>query len=193
MWLIAGLGNPGPKYAETRHNVGFMVLDHWAQIRRIQSEKDEFKAKTARLKLRGDDAIIAKPLTYMNLSGGPIQQIMSFYKIPMTNLLIVHDEVDLPFGTLKFQQNRGPGGHNGLKDINEKLGSQNYGRLKFGVGRPPHPKMEVADYVLQKFDDQEISELPPLIDKAIEGLECYINEGYSKAATKFNIKPQKEL
>lgn len=140
------------------------------------------------LKSKGstNELIFVKPQTFMNLSGETVQPLMAYYKVELENLVVVHDEIDLPFGKMRFQKNRGAGGHNGLKSINERLGTQDYIRLKLGVGRPAHPDFAVADYVLQAFAKEEQDALGRFLEKAGDAIECIVTEGLDKASTKFN-------
>ena len=187
MWLIVGLGNPGPKYALTRHNIGFLAVDLFSQSFGNPPWSEEHNAHVCKFKLDDQQVMLAKPLTYMNKSGESVQSIMHFYKITNDNLLVVHDEVDIPFQAMRLQRNRGPGGHNGLKSINQMLGTQDYTRLKLGVGRPQHPEMDIADFVLQKFSSDEQQQLPDFLNKAGDAMESMIFDGLSKASTKFNV------
>jgi PTH1 family peptidyl-tRNA hydrolase len=186
MHLIVGLGNPGPKYALTRHNIGFMAIDLFAMGAGSPPWKEEHKAHTCRFQMDDQQILLAKPMTFMNLSGQSVQALMQFYKIPLENLVVVHDEIDIPFATLRFHKNRGHGGHNGVRNISELLGTADYTRLKLGVGRPPHPEMKVPDFVLQKFSAEESQQLPDFLNKAGDALESVIFDGVSKAASKFN-------
>lgn len=186
MKIIVGLGNPGPKYLLTRHNAGFLVIDALAKRNQLSSFKEEHKALTLKFKLDGNEVLLVKPQTFMNLSGQSVVPILAYYKADVTDLLVVHDEVDLAFGNLKFQFNRGHGGHNGVRNIHELLGTKEYARLRFGINRPPHPKMGVAEYALQNFNTAEQKELPNLLSLAAEGIECFIQKGLNLAATKYN-------
>src|SRR5687767_11677840 len=132
MWLIVGLGNPGAQYALTRHNIGFMALDLWAEGYNVRQWNQEHKAFTLRLKLDDHTALLAKPQTFMNRSGESIQSLLQFYKIPLENLIVVQDDIDQPFGSMRFHKNRGHGGHNGIKNTSELLGTADYTRLKLG-------------------------------------------------------------
>lgn len=185
MWLVVGLGNPGGKYALTRHNVGFMVLDAYSVSVGGPRWREEHQAFTTRMKLEDVEVLFAKPQTFMNKSGESVRRLMDFYKIPIENLIVVHDDIDQGFGAIKIHKNRGPGGHNGLKSINEQLGSQDYVRLKLGVGRPSHPKMDVAAYVLQNFAPEEQSHLHDFLAVSGDAIESIIFDGLSIAATKF--------
>ena len=190
MYLIVGLGNPGSKYAMNRHNVGFMIMDTWMKSINAGSYKEEHKSETKRFKLdmhgKSEEILVMKPQTFMNLSGQAVQSAMAFYKIPLENILIVHDEVDIAFGALKFQKNRSAGGQNGVKNITELLGTQDYARLRVGVGRPPHAEYSVADWVLGNFPKDDHATLEQIIEKSIDGIECFIFKGLNQASTDFN-------
>ena len=189
MWLVAGLGNPGGKYALTRHNVGFMALDAYATSIGGPRWKEERQAFVTRFKMEDVEVLFAKPQTFMNKSGESVRALMDYYKIPIENLIVVHDEIDIGFGAIKIHKNRGPGGHNGIKSLNEQLGTQDYVRLKLGVGRPANPKMDVAAYVLQAFSNEEEAQLHDFLGVAGDAIESLIFDGLSKAATKFTRGP----
>lgn len=189
MWLVAGLGNPGAKYAMNRHNAGFLALDGYCASIGLPKWRDEKQALVTRLKIENQDVLFVKPQTYMNKSGDSVRALMDFYKIGIENLVVLHDEIDIGFGAIKIQKNRGAGGHNGLKSINEMLGSQDYVRIKLGVGRPPHPAMDVAAYVLQDFNSDERPHLHDFLEVGGDAVETMILEGYDKAATKHTRKP----
>ncbi len=190
MWLVVGLGNPGCKYAMTRHNVGFMIMDAWMNAIKAGNYRDEHKAETKKFKLetagKAEEVLVIKPQTFMNLSGQSVQAAMAFYKIPLDKVLVVHDDIDQPLGSMKFQKNRGHGGQNGVKNISELLGTQDYSRLKVGVGRPEHPGFDIADYVLSAFSKTEDKILKQVVEKAIDGIECFIFKGLNQASTVFN-------
>ncbi len=186
MWLVVGLGNPGNEYKWTRHNIGFLCLDVFADKSR-SSWKQEHKAETIKGDFLGQPVILAKPQTFMNLSGESVVSLMNFYKIPKENLLVIHDEIEFPFQKMKFQKNRGHAGHNGVRSISTLLGTADYTRLKLGVGRPAHPEHSVADYVLQKFSKDEVALLGEYLNKACEAIEYYMQEGLQKASTKYNV------
>jgi len=185
MWLIVGLGNPGTQYALTRHNIGFMAVDLLAQGFGA-SWSQEHKALTAKITINGEKALLAKPQTYMNRSGESVQSLMQFYKIDADHLIVLHDEVDLPFETLKIHRNKSAGGNNGIKDIHEKMATQDYVRIRLGIGRPPHPQMAMADYVLQKFAQEEQTLMADYLNRAGDAVEALIKNGYAKASTQFN-------
>ena len=186
MYLIVGLGNPGQKYSLNRHNVGFMACDYWLKSLNGSDYRDEHKALTKKFKIDEQDILLAKPQTFMNKSGESVVDLMNFYKIPQQNLLVIHDDIDLPFGTMKIHFNRGPGGQNGVKNISELLGSNEYTRLKLGIGRPTHPDFAVSDYVLGNFPKDEIVLMDQYLEKACDAIECFIFEGTNKASTNFN-------
>lgn len=186
MYLIVGLGNPGQKYSMNRHNIGFMACDYWLKSLNGSDYREEHKALTKRFKIDDQEILLAKPQTFMNKSGEAVVALMNFYKIAKDNLLVVHDDIDLPFGSMKIHYNRGPGGQNGVRNISELLGHNEYARLKLGIGRPPHPDFAVADYVLGNFPKEEVVLLDQYLDKASDAIESFIFEGVNKASTKFN-------
>lgn len=186
MWLIVGLGNPGNKYLLNRHNVGFLAIDGLLRAVGSPVETTEHKAQVSRFKLDNEQIVTCKPQTYMNKSGESVVALLNYYKISRENLLVIQDDIDQPFGSMKFHKNRGHGGHNGIRNISELLGSPDYIRLKIGVGRPPHPGMEVADYVLQNFSNDEQDQLGQIIEKTHDAIETLIFEGLNKASTLYN-------
>lgn len=178
-WLILGLGNPGPEYAATRHNIGQMVLDELA-TKVGGSFKKHSKARAqvleGRLGIGGPKVILAKPLTYMNLSGGPTSALANFYGIEPDRIIVVHDELDIPFDSVKLKIGGGEGGHNGLRDISKALATKDYYRVRTGIGRPPG-QMPTADFVLKPFSSTEKKTLPLLISTAADATEMLIKEG----------------
>ncbi len=187
MFLIVGLGNPGHKYLTTRHNVGFFVIDKLV-VKHQLSEKSEHKSFTYRWKYQDQDVLLVKPQTYMNLSGDAVQPLMAFYKIPLENLLVIHDDIDQNFMSLKMQINSRSGGQNGVNDIHEKLGTQDYARFKLGVGRPQFPEQQVVDHVLQNFNGLEESFIPSWLEACAKGVEAFVEKGFHKAASSINVK-----
>lgn len=172
-FLIVGLGNPGSRYKDTRHNIGFMILDSYAESEGCVWLENKKYSET--IKLLPDCKVhLLKPLEYMNLSGKAVQSVAQLFKIPPSNILIVQDEVDLPFGKIKNKIGGGTAGHNGLKDIVAKIGSSDFHRLRFGVGKPEKGGIEVADFVLQKFTSEEEKELPRLIQDSKSKIEEWI-------------------
>lgn len=192
-YLIVGLGNPGTKYQLTRHNIGFLALDWLSKSLSTSPWRDEHKALTSQFQHDGKKILLAKPQTFMNLSGESVQSLLSFYKIPQTNMLVVQDELELPYGFFRFQSNRGHGGHNGIRSISGLLGNQNYTRLKLGVSRPPHPNMDVGDYLLQKFSEIELSELDLFLPKASEACLDWLKLGSDKVGNRYNGKGFRDL
>ena len=186
MFLVVGLGNPGSKYSMNRHNIGFMACDYWLKSLNGSDYREEHKALTKKFKIDDQEILLAKPQTCMNRSGESVVALLNFYKIPKENLLVIHDDIDLPFGTMKIHHNRGPGGQNGVKNIAELLGNNEFTRLKLGIGRPPHPDFAVADYVLGNFPKEETVLLDQYLEKACDAIESFIFEGINKASTNFN-------
>ncbi|WP_237198670.1 aminoacyl-tRNA hydrolase [Rothia nasimurium] len=178
-WLIVGLGNPGPEYAATRHNIGQMVLDELANTvggNFKKHSKARAQVLEGRLGVGGVKVVLAKPLTYMNVSGGPVSALAQFYGIDPEKIIVVHDELDIPFDSIKLKIGGGEGGHNGLRDISKALGTKNYYRVRTGIGRPPG-QMQTADFVLKPFTTAEKKDLPFLISNAADATEMLIKEG----------------
>lgn len=188
-WLVVGLGNPGPGYAGNRHNVGFMVADLLAERAggRFKVHKSRAHVVEARLGPPGPLSrriVLAKPMSYMNLSGGPVSALAGFYKIPLDRLVVVHDELDLEYGTLRLKLGGGDNGHNGLRSLSKALGRE-YLRVRFGVGRPPG-RMDVADYVLKDFSATERKDLDYFVDRAADAVEALVTEGLARAQNTYN-------
>ena len=186
-WLVAGLGNPGPGYSGNRHNVGQMVLDELASRMggSFKSHKSRAQVAEGRIGIGGPRVILAKPLTYMNLSGGPVSALARFYGIEPENVVAVHDEIDIPFNSVKLKRGGGEGGHNGLRDISKALGTKDYLRVRVGVGRPPG-RMDTADWVLKNFGTAESKELPFLVSDGADAVELLVTEGLLAAQQKFH-------
>jgi PTH1 family peptidyl-tRNA hydrolase len=180
-WLVVGLGNPGPEYAGNRHNAGFFVVDLLAKrigARFSRNRKVVAEAAEGRLGV-GVDAprlVLAKPMTYMNLSGGPVAGLAQFYKVPLDRIIAVHDEIDIPYGQLRLKIGGGEGGHNGLRSMSRSLGGKDYIRVRFGIGRPPG-RQDPADYVLSDFSTVERKELDYLVDRAADAVETVVERG----------------
>ena len=187
MHLIVGLGNPGSKYEFTRHNIGFLVIDRYLS-NLSTSEKSEQKSLTYRTEVGGLPVLFVKPQTYMNLSGEAVRGLMAFYKIPLENLLVIHDDIDQNFLSMKFQKNSSSGGQNGINSIHQLLGTQDYTRLKLGIGRSPFPKQSTADWVLQKFAPTEAEALDSWLNECCRAINIFVTQGYEKAASQFNLK-----
>lgn len=186
-WLVAGLGNPGPGYSSNRHNVGQMVVDLLAHRLggRFTSSKAQAVSLDGRLGIGGPRLVLAKPLTYMNLAGGPVSALARFHDIAADHVIAVHDEIDIPFNTVKLKLGGGEGGHNGLRDISRALGTKDYHRVRVGVGRPPG-RQDAADFVLRDFSTVEKKELPFLLDDATDAVELLIRDGLSAAQQRFH-------
>ena len=187
-WLIAGLGNPGAEYEKTRHNTGFMTLDLLAARLQVKVSKERFKALTAQADFDGQRLFLMKPLTYMNASGIAIEAAAHFYKIPPERVLVLFDDISLPVGKLRIRKNGSAGGHNGLKSIISCLGSDQFPRVKIGVGAKPHPDYDLADWVLSSFSKTEQPELDRALDNARDAALCILTDGCEKAAASFNGK-----
>ena len=186
-WLIIGLGNPGAQYQGNRHNVGQMVLDELAARMGagFKSHKARAQVLEGRLGIGGPRVVLAKPMSYMNVSGGPTAALANFYGITPDHVVAVHDEIDIPFNTVKLKIGGGEGGHNGLRDISKALATKDYLRVRVGVGRPPG-RMETADYVLRDFGTAELKELPFLLDEAADAVEFLLRDGLTAAQQKFH-------
>jgi peptidyl-tRNA hydrolase, PTH1 family len=187
-WLVVGLGNPGREYAGNRHNVGFMVAEllasrvggKFGRPKRVVAEVAE-----GRLGFGGPKLILVKPLTFMNLSGAPVVALAQFFKVPVDNIVAVHDELDVPYGQVRVKRGGGEGGHNGLRSMSKSLGSKEYARVRFGIGRPPG-RQDPADYVLSDFAGAERKELEFLVDRAADVVEAVVLEGVEWAQNKYH-------
>ncbi len=192
MRIIAGLGNPGPQYERTRHNVGFMVVDALADRHGLRFGPQKFGAVTARGRLAGREVLLAKPLTFMNLSGRVLAPLLAFYKLAPADLLVVHDDLDLPLGRLQIRERGGDGGHNGLRSIIAELGDPGFLRLRVGIGRPPRDRsapggaQDPADYVLSPFAPEELPALEKVIARAVEAIETLLRDGVARAMNRYN-------
>jgi PTH1 family peptidyl-tRNA hydrolase len=186
-WLIVGLGNPGAEYKGNRHNVGQMVLDELAGRlgAGFKTHKARAQVLEGRLGIGGPRVVLAKPMSYMNVSGGPVAALANFYGIGPDHVVAVHDEIDIPFNTVKLKTGGGEGGHNGLRDISRALATKDYLRVRVGVGRPPG-RMETADYVLRDFAAAERKELPFLLDEAADAVDMLVRDGLTAAQQKFH-------
>lgn len=189
MKIVVGLGNPGRQYAGTRHNVGFDVIDYLAAAPSVGGARSAFQADVFEATEGGEKLLLLKPQTFMNVSGQSLAAAANFYKVAVEDVLVVHDELDLPFGRLQLKPGGGSGGHNGLKSIVESWGEQDHARLRFGIGRPPAPGPDrVVGHVLSAFGSEEAPQLPEAITRAAEGCEAWTREGMSKAMNAFNRK-----
>ena len=187
-WLVVFLGNPGLKYEGTRHNAGFMTADALAGKKGISINRVRFQALTAVCELGGQRVLLMKPQTYMNLSGDAVGAAARFYKIPPEHILVVSDEVNLPVGKLRVRSKGSAGGHNGLKSIIAALGSEDFPRIRLGVGAPPHPDYDMADWVLSVFRGQDAEDMAQAASRAAEAVECYLEKGPDKAMNLYNTR-----
>ena len=185
-WLLVFLGNPGPKYECTRHNAGFMTADAMAKKLGVSINKLRFKALTASAEINGEKVLLMKPQTFMNLSGEAVGEAARFYKVPPEHVIVVSDEVSLPLGKLRVRPKGSAGGHNGLKSIIAHLGSDAFPRVRLGVGAPPHPDYDMADWVLSVFRNQDLEDMLSASDRAAEAVITYITDGPERAMNKFN-------
>ena len=185
-WLLGCLGNPGDKYDNTRHNVGFMVADEVAERQRAPIQKVKFKALTNVLTISGEKVLVMKPTTYMNLSGEAVRQAVDFYKVAPDHVLVISDDTSLAVGRLRIRKGGSAGGHNGLKSIIQHLGSDQFPRIKVGVGEKPHPDYDLADWVLGKFVGEDKKTIDAAVKRAADAVECIIADGCAKAMNRFN-------
>ena len=185
-WLVVFLGNPGTKYAGTRHNAGFMAADAMEKRAGVRINKLRFKALTAQVGIGGEKVLLMKPQTYMNLSGEAVIQAAKFYKISPEHIIVVSDEVAMPIGKLRIRKSGSAGGHNGLKNIIQHLGTDGFPRIKVGVGMPEHPDHEMIDWVIGKPQGEEAKLLRATLDRAAEAALCLIEDGPDTAMNRFN-------
>lgn len=184
-YLLIGLGNPGREYKDTRHNIGFMLIDHIAERIGARGMKVQSKAIVTSGLHEEHKLILAKPQTYMNLSGHSVQGLLHFYKIPHSNLLVAHDDLDIPFSTIRIRPTGGPGGQRGMANTIELLGTKDFPRLRLGIGRPPG-RMDPRDYVLQNFSKDELKILPEIISRAADAALEFVMNGLNAAMNKYN-------
>lgn len=185
-WLLVGLGNPGNQYAATRHNMGFMALDRLADREGFRFNKLRFRAWTGQWKVGDQQVLVMKPQTYMNLSGESVGEAARFYKVPADHVLVISDDVSLPVGKLRIRKSGSAGGHNGLKNIIQHLGTDAFPRIKVGVGMPDHPDHEMIDWVIGKPQGEEAKTLRAALDRAADAALSVIDEGPDRAMNKFN-------
>jgi PTH1 family peptidyl-tRNA hydrolase len=185
VWLVVGLGNPGPGYAGNRHNVGFMVVDVLAGRMGGKFKAHKARAEVLEGRLAGARVVLAKPRTYMNDSGGPVTALRDFFKVPEDRLVVVHDELDLPYGGLRLKLGGGDNGHNGLKSVRRSLGSGEFHRVRFGIGRPPG-RMDAAAFVLRDFGAAERKDLDLEVDRTADAVEALVTEGLERAQNTYN-------
>ena len=185
-WIVAFLGNPGIKYNGTRHNAGFMAADAMEKKLGVSINKMRFKALTQTVDIGGKKVLLMKPQTYMNLSGDAIVQAANFYKVLPERVIVVSDETALPIGRLRIRRGGSAGGHNGLKSVIARLGTDQFPRIRLGVGDKPHPDCDMADWVLSAFKGQDAADMELVAKKAADAVECYITEGADRAMNRFN-------
>lgn len=183
--MVAGLGNPGPSYARNRHNAGFMVLDVLAERAGGRFKSHRARADVLEGRLAGARVVLAKPRSFMNVSGGPVKGLCDFYKVPVERLVVVHDELDIPFGAVRLKQGGGDNGHNGLRSVTRSLGSREYLRVRFGVGRPPG-RMDAAAFVLKDFSAAERKDLDLEVARAADAVEALVADGLAAAQNVFH-------
>jgi len=185
-WLIVGLGNPGEQYENTRHNVGFLVADELGKRGNFPIQRLKHRALTNTATIGGQGALVMKPATYMNLSGEAVGEAARFYKLPPDHVLVISDDVDLPLGKLRIRTGGSAGGHNGLKSIIQHLGTDQFPRLKVGVGGKPHPDYDMADWVLSRLQGEDKKVMDEAVKQAADAVECLLRDGPQKAMNRFN-------
>ena len=185
-WLVVGLGNPGGQYENTRHNAGFAVIDALADRGNFPVQRLKFHALTNTATVGGQGVLVMKPVTYMNLSGQAVGEAARFYKIPPDHVLVISDDVDLPLGKLRIRKGGSAGGHNGLKSIIQHLGTDQFPRLKVGVGGKPHPDYDMADWVLGKLQGEDKKIMDDAAVRAAQAVECLLSQGIDRAMNQFN-------
>ena len=185
-WLVVGLGNPGDKYENTRHNAGFLVVDELGKQGRFPIQRLKYKALTNTAVIGGQGVLVMKPVIYMNLSGEAVGEAARFYKIQPDHVLVISDDVDLPLGKLRIRTGGSAGGHNGLKSVIQHLGTDQFPRLKVGVGGKPHPDYDMADWVLGKLQGEDKKTMDQAAARAADAIECFLRDGPDKAMNRFN-------
>ena len=185
-WMLVGLGNPGLNYERSRHNVGFRAIDLLCSKLGCRADRLRSKALTGFCELGGQKVLLVKPVTYMNLSGQAVRALADYYKIPPEHILVIFDDISLPVGKLRVRPNGSAGGHNGIQSLIAELGSQEYPRIKVGVGAKPHPDYDLADWVLSSFTKEEEALLVPTLKRAIEAAESIIADGVPQTMNRFN-------
>ena len=185
-WLVVGLGNPGEKYENTRHNVGFLTVDQLADRANVPVQKLKHRALTNTAEVGGVRVLLMKPVTYMNLSGEAVGEAARFYKIPPDHVLVISDDVSLPIGKLRVRRGGSAGGHNGLKSIIQHLGTDQFPRLRLGVGEKPRPDYDMADWVLGRLQGEDWKAMEAAVDRAADAVECVLAHGVDAAMNRFN-------
>ncbi len=189
-WLAVFLGNPGLRYEGTRHNAGFMAADALSKKKNISIDRARFRALTATCPIGDQTVLLMKPQTYMNLSGEAVGQAARFYKVPADHILVISDDISLPIGAMRIRTKGSAGGHNGLKNIIAVLGTEEFPRIRLGVGSPPHPDYDTVDWVLSVFRNQDAVDMQAAASRAADAVECYIAQGPEKA---MNLYSQKKI
>jgi PTH1 family peptidyl-tRNA hydrolase len=184
-WLIVGLGNPGLEYARNRHNLGFLVADELAERVGARFKRDRSRAQLATGRLTGTPVVLAKPMTFMNASGRPVAALRAFYKVPGDRIVVIHDELDIPFGDIRLKLGGGDNGHNGLRSVSGALGSREYYRIRIGIGRPPG-RMDPADFVLRDFSPAERDAVPLILSRSADAAEVLVERGLAVAQNDFH-------
>ncbi|MDP1876533.1 MAG: aminoacyl-tRNA hydrolase [Actinomycetota bacterium] len=190
-WLVVGLGNPGPEYAATRHNVGFLVVDALAEAHRIRlarHKRAHAQAGEGRFVIPGPHVVLAEPMSFMNESGGPVKALMAFYDVAPAQLIVVHDELDIPFGAIRAKLGGGDNGHNGLRSLRRSLGTGDFYRIRVGIGRPPG-RQDPAAFVLKGFGSTERSEVPAIVDRGADAVAMLVSDGLESTQNRFHADP----
>jgi len=187
-WMIVGLGNPGKDYEKTRHNVGFRSTDLLAGLLKTKIDRLKFKALTRMVNYNGMKVLLVQPQTYMNLSGAAVSALATYYKVKPERILVIFDDISLPVGRIRIRKDGSAGGHNGIKSIIQSLGTDQFPRVKVGVGAKPHPDYDLADWVLSKFSAQEEKDLAPAMENAAKAALMVLDQGTEKAASAYNGK-----
>ena len=187
-WMIVGLGNPGQQYASTRHNTGFMTLDLLAQRLQVNVSKERFQAQTAQAVYDGQKLLLGEPQTYMNASGLSVEPAAHYYKLPPERIIVLFDDISLPVGKLRIRKSGSAGGHNGLKSLISSLGSDQFPRVKIGVGAKPHPDYDLADWVLSTVSKSEWPDYQSAMEHAADAALCIVKNGCERAAAEYNGK-----
>ncbi len=191
MWMVVGLGNPGRRYASTRHNVGFDVIENLANRWTITADSKQLGALVGVGRIGSDKALLARPQSFMNRSGEPVRSLMGYFKLELDKVVVVHDDLDLPHGRVQLKRGGGHGGHNGLRDIAKHAGSDTL-RVRVGIGRPPEG-WATADYVLGKWSITEQGTIPSIVDRAADAIECLLREGLDGAMNQFNVRQKADI
>ena len=191
MKLIVGLGNPGKTYAHNRHNAGFLCLNYFVRLNSIRFDHKQCRARVGLAELKGEKLLLARPRTFVNLSGDPVACLVRKHDIPLSNLLVIYDDLDLPLGKIRLRPSGGSGGHKGMNSIISALGSEDFPRIRVGIGRPQGEEQSISEdaivnYVLSDFSPHEEAIIKPVIAKISKAIDCFITEGIEAAMSKFN-------